>query len=84
MSEIERLWLHTFHPEDYNTWVRIEQAKFDRFRDAGLPDDKNLGVWGKKAIPEVLEKARERYGHLTPDDLQYYKMSHGHCVKSKY
>ena len=44
----------------------------------------NLGVWGKKTLPEVLKIAEEKFGHMTTEELYEYKMSHGHCVKSKY
>ena len=28
--------------------------------------------------------AKKKFGHMTYDELHEYKMSHGHCVKSKY
>lgn len=43
-----------------------------------------MGVWGTKTLPEVLETAISKYGHFSDDELNDYKMSHGHCVKSKY
>ena len=81
MSEIELLWLFRFFPKDYEDWVRIEQNKIDANLHKG---EKNLGVWGKKLLPEVLEKAQEKFGHMTDEQLEEYKMSHGHCVASKY
>ncbi len=84
MSEIELLWLYYNYPQDYQDWVILEQNKIDRFRGEGLPDDKNLGVWGRKLLPKKLEEAKARYGHMTHAQINEYKMSHGHCVKSKY
>ena len=81
MSEQELLWLYRFYPEDYADWVRIEQNKIDANVHKG---EKNLGVWGKKLLPQVLESAQEKYGHMTNAELEEYKMSHGHCVSSKY
>lgn len=43
-----------------------------------------MGVFGKKLLPEILEEAIKEFGHLTDAELKEYKMSHGHCVKSKY
>lgn len=84
MSDIELLWLYRFYPQHYAEWVQLEQNKIDRFRAEGLADDKNLGVWGRKTLPVVLKTAQEKYGHMSDAQLHEYKMSHGHCVKSKY
>lgn len=81
MSMIELVWLYRFHPADYAEWVTIEANKLEANKDKG---DKNLGVWGKKTLPEVLDEALKKHGHLTKRELQEYKMSHGHCVMSKY
>jgi hypothetical protein len=81
MSEIELLWLYRFHPADYHQWVEIEQAKLAANQHQGV---KNLGVWGTKTLPMVMQQAQTKYGHMTDAELQDYKMSHGHCVKSKY
>ena len=81
MGEVELLWLHRNMPDDYHDWVAIEQAKVDANLHMG---DKNLGVWGKKYLPEVLRGAIEKFGHMSNIELDDYKMSHGHCVMSKY
>jgi hypothetical protein len=81
MGEVELLWLYRNMPDDYEDWVNIERTKLD----ANLHmEDRNLGVWGKKTLPEVLAKAIEKHGHMSADALDDYKMSHGHCVMSKY
>ena len=46
--------------------------------------NRNYGVWGVKLLPEVLEGALAKFGHLTDDELWQHKMSHGHCVSSSW
>ena len=48
--------------------------------------NRNLGVWGKPnfTLYDALRLAGDNYGHMTDAELQEYKMSHGHCVKTKY
>lgn len=83
MSEIELLWLYRFYPADYNDWVELEKEKLNHWAALG---DRNVGVWGKPGLnlPQVLARAQQRYGNLSDVQLQDYKMSHGHCVKSKF
>lgn len=84
VSEQELVWLYRNQPNDFNDWVRIEQNKLDN--NTHLPKDRNLGVWGKagKNLRHILEEALEKFGHWTLNELNDYKMSHGHCVASKY
>jgi len=84
MSEIELLWLYRFYPNDYADWVRIERRKWEESQRRGVEAKRNLGVWGKRLLPQVLVTARVKFGHLTDEQLVEYKMSHGHCVASKY
>lgn len=81
LSKVELLWLYRTNPEDFYEWVGYENEKLKKFESKG---DKNLGVFGKKRLEEVLELAIQQFGHLTDSELEEYKMSHGHCVKSKY
>lgn len=81
MSEVELVWMARFLPDDYADWVRQERVKLDDNLHMG---DRNLGVWGKKTLPEVLEGALSKYGHWSDERLMDYKMSHGHCIMSKY
>ena len=82
LSPIELLWLYKFMRESYEDWCQIERNKLIRFAHKG---EKNYGVFGKnKTLPIVLEAAQKKYGHLTDDQLWEYKMSHGHCVASRY
>jgi len=80
MSEQELLYLSIVDPESFNDWVEIEANKIK----ANKHVENNMGVWGKKLLPEKLEEAKKKYGHMTLEDLREYKMSHGHCVKSKF
>jgi hypothetical protein len=81
MNLTELLWLFTFYPDSYHDWVRIEKNKIDANTHKG---DKNYGVFGKMLLPEALSQAKEKHGHMTKAELQEHKMSHGHCVASKY
>lgn len=81
LSEIELIWLFRNMKPDYHIWVEIERNKLERFKEKG---EKNYGVFGRKTLPEVLETALAKYGHYTDEQLWEHKMSHGHCVASKY
>ena len=81
MSQIELLWLFRTQPDDFYYWVELEKAKLKKFAHKG---EKNLGVFGKKLLPEVLAQAETTYGNMSIEELNAYKFSHGHCVKSKY
>lgn len=118
MGDIELLWLYRFRRADYETWVKIEQAKIDNNRHMDNapvyswekgekrkrptydpktgtwthPEgkepvswgNKNCGVWPTMLLPQKLEQVIKKYGHMTDAELADYKMSHGHCVMSKY
>ncbi|MBE9599873.1 hypothetical protein [Pedobacter sp. MC2016-24] len=80
LSKQEILWMYRFIPAEFYEWVAMEQAKIDKC--SGLV--RNLGVKGEKLLPEILAEAIAEYGHWTNDQLHEYKMSHGHCVLSKF
>lgn len=80
MSEIELLWLYRFYPGEYAEWVQFEKAKIAKFSHK----ESNYGVWKGKLLPEKVLDAQKKYGHMTDEQLNEYKFSHGHCVKSKY
>lgn len=81
MSKPELLWLARNHPTDFVDWIQLEAAKRTRFAHLG---DKNFGVWGRKTLPMVLADAEREYAHLSNEELNRIKFSHGHSVKSKY
>lgn len=82
MSYQELLYLYRVMPEWYNKWVELEQNKINA--NSHLDPKKNMGVWGNKLLPEALKVAQQKYGHMSIAELRDYKMSHGHCVNSKY
>jgi hypothetical protein len=84
LSEMELIWLVRHYPERYQEWVEHEAAKVACWKDEGIEDEKNHGVWGKKLLPQVLAEALAKYGHLSDAEVDEYKMSHGHCLMTKY
>lgn len=79
----EILWLNRNLPEDFQEWVDMEDAKIKKWENVeGVT--KNYGVYGKKLLPQKLAEAKEKFGHMTNEELHEYKKSHGHCIKSKY
>lgn len=76
----EILWLYRFHPDMFFFWVSLEAAKLKKYAHK----EKNSCVYGTKDLVDKLAEAVQLYGHWTDDQLNEYKMSHGHCIKSKY
>jgi hypothetical protein len=81
LSHVELLWLYRFYRAAYEEWVALEAAKLAKWADKG---EQNLGVFGRRTLPEALTKAQELYGAWSDEQLWTYKMSHGHCVASRY
>ena len=81
MNKIELLHLYRFNRTWFEKWVSLEENKIAANLDKGK---RNLGVWGRKLLPEILQEAITNHGHMTNRELEEYKMSHGHCVQSKY
>lgn len=81
MSLQELLYLNLTDKKSYDLLVQLERNKIK----ANTHVKNNLGVWGtEKLIPEMLQIAFQKFGHMTKQDLEEYKFSHGHCVTSKY
>lgn len=80
LTKPEILWMYRFNKADFLEWVQLEKAKINKCE--GL--DRNLGVKGEQLLEEILQEAIAEFGHWTNEELQEYKMSHGHCVKSKF
>lgn len=73
-------------PEGFGEWVELKRRKLDahaqRFPDLG--PEKNHGVFGASTtLPEILEKAEQKYGRLTNVELSEARMA-GHRVGSRY
>lgn len=80
-SDIEILWTHLTYPEQFDEWVRLEANKIAANADRTA---NNLGVCGKKLLPQVLSEAKIKYVNMTIAEINEYRMSHGHCVSSSY
>lgn len=86
----ELLWLYRFRRDYWNQWVQYEKNKLNADEARGV--EKNVGVSGewdkvkKTAITltDKINEAIEKYGDWSDEKLQEYKMSHGHCVASKF
>lgn len=76
---IEILYLNRKYPAMWAYWRAREMAKLQKFAHKEI----NYGVKGKLNLEKYLEQARSKYGHLTMDEIEEYRFSHGHCVKSK-
>ena len=83
VSHQEILWLARRMPAAIKTWEGLEKAKIEKTAERGNTT-RNNGVKGKKTLGQFLADAEAKYGHLTDEELDEYKMSHGHCVGSKY
>jgi hypothetical protein len=82
MNLQELLWRSLEFPAVYKDWVRQEAVKMVKFAHKG---EKNSGVWGdRRTLPDMLEIAKVKHGHMSLDDLKEYRFSHGHCVASKH
>ena len=75
----EIVYLYRHFPQMWNYWVSREEAKLRKFAYAKV----NLGVMGKRTLPETLAKALIQYGTWSNERLEAFRFSHGHCVKSK-
>ena len=86
MSLQELLWLWSNFPNVFIDWERQEQNKLNNPKDAGrVAEGKPIyGVFGRKTLREKLNQAIAKFGQMSDVELNEYKMSHGHCVKSKY
>jgi len=82
ITKQELLWMWRFMPWEYFKWRYYESRKMIKWSCKG---DKNHGVKGEgKTLDDILKEAIDEFGHWTDDQLTEYKMSHGHCVMSKY
>jgi 3'-phosphoadenosine 5'-phosphosulfate sulfotransferase (PAPS reductase)/FAD synthetase len=78
----ELLLLYRTDRPAYDEWVELEANKLAKYVHLG---SNNAGVWGKnKTLPMVLEEAQRLFGHLSTEELAYWRFSHGHLVCSKY
>lgn len=82
MALQELLWMARKYPESFEEWCGYERRKLRKFKHLG---DNNVCVLHKtKTLRQILADAERKYGHLTLAELEEYRFSHGHCVRSKY
>ncbi len=93
---IELEYLRRFHPEDLAEWIELEANKLasNSHMDAvqvtnkrtgkTKTENRNYGVFVKKYLPEMVQKAREKYGSWSDHAISNHRYSHGHCVASSY
>lgn len=92
LSPIELLWLSRKMPKRVDEWVVIEAAKLRKYEGAISKKTGNVvvnhgafKVNGKPGtLREAITAAEKKFGHMTNAELDDYKMSHGHCVATKY
>jgi hypothetical protein len=96
MNDVELMWLKRFYPAQLERWIELEANKIQANRHMETVEvvdkktgktkiaNKNFGVWGLKLLPEKVVEVEAKHGHMTDAQLNEYKFSHGHCVKSKY
>lgn len=95
MSKEEIEYMRRFFPDQLNYWVHLEQAKIEKnsHMNAVIVTDKsgkektvnkNLGVYGKKLLPQIIEESKQKFKDWTDAMLVEYRYSHGHCVSSSY
>ncbi len=82
LSEAELVWLYRFFPKNFLEWSELEASKIRFYDEKGIVN--NYGVFGNKNLFQKLEVALTKYGHWSDDQLNEYKYSHGHCIKTKY
>lgn len=85
-SKIEIMWLYRFEPESFQAWVEMEANKLKKFAaQQEAKGKKNHGVFGQnKTLENILQEAIKEYGHLSDEELNDHKFSHGHCVTTSY
>lgn len=87
ISPVELLWLSRHYPKSVDEWVELEAAKLKKYEGALGKDGKpikNQGVFKEKNLRQSIAAAVAKHGHMSDEELDEYKMSHGHCVASKY
>lgn len=74
-------------PEEYLGCEIVSVESFEKIVNHGV-SCKMHKDGEKKGAPitlnDLLNTAKEKYGHMSYKELHEYKMSHGHCVSSKY
>ena len=96
LSKAEMIYLYRMNRKWWDKLVQLEKNKIEYWaesqKEKGMA---NNGVLGAILLPEAIKKFiitpiektkpdGRKWGDLSDDELLEYKMSHGHCVTSKY
>ena len=95
LSEEELEYLRRFCPEALEEWIYFERRKLDKWSHLNAVPvvsasgkttivNKNLGVWGKRSLPEMVKIVREKFASWSDEKIIEYRNSHGHCVATAY
>lgn len=86
LSLHELLWLKRRQPVTFAEWAEVERVKLEKDAPAqAAKGQPNHGVFSDhKDLHAAIAAAEAKHGHMTDAELDDYKMSHGHCVKSSY
>lgn len=93
LEELE--WIRRNKAEALKEWVALEQAKLNKWSHLDSievttksgkkkTENRNLGVWGKRYLPEMIEVAKEKFADWSDARIHEYRMSHGHCVNTSF
>ena len=83
MTELQLEFFRRFDPNPIAILIRLEQNKFRKFRH--LPFlVKNKGVFGNMTVLQKVQKAYDRYKHLTDEEVREKILSFSHCIRNSY
>lgn len=79
-NEKEVVLLKRKYPQAYQEWVGYEYEKMLK----NIDKPTNLGVKGKQTLNEYIQLAEYKFRNVATRELEHYRFSHGHHVKSKF
>ena len=80
-DEVEILWTARTYPQQFEQWVVLEANKLAANTHKGKD---NHAVFRNRTLPQVVADAEVKYAHMTEEEIEEYRFSHGHCVASAY
>lgn len=95
LAKEELEYLRRFCPEALSEWIYFERRKLDKWSHLeAVPVvsasgktttvNKNLGVWGKRTLPEMVAIVQKEFASWSDERIKDYRNSHGHCVSTAY
>jgi len=83
MTDLQLEFFRRFDQEPIAILIRLEQNKFRKFKH--LPFlSKNKGVFGSLTVLQKVQRAYERYKHLTDEEVKQQILSFSHCIRNSY